>query len=878
MDLHGSKAYVHVDPGSTLETLRIGQLFESMAHFRTILRELQVRFQLNFLCQESDPHYMVIVCPVVYRPHSFIKRSSDILHVSSNYFQSTDVAGPPQYTNRPPTLPEAPLPVAHTADGSHSHSDLADQALAHEHDLQHHHDLHQSAHAMGFSASATTASADLDAAGASLVTMPFFHHPTLSLSILSSSGQPKSELEQPGSQGQPERCPFRICARTRKGGQVVITEAYVEHNEDCPARKFTHATVKGLHRVVKPYLQSLREPLTARQLINYIKLTYDLDVRYTAAVRVLNLEYSGAGLSHLKVARNSFQQLPSFLQLFENTNPGSVTDYELLQDGTFRRLFLCPRALQLAFPYCQPIIHLMKHPLSSSFGGFVFAAFSSDGQSNFLPLAISLVSSYQVDDWLYFLTLLRKSIVQLNEPDSCNILVMTSGETEVSTARQQILPGTIEIICVNEIIKHIIATFRPSASLLRACGAAAKAPSKAALDTALEVIKGMRPDVYGYLTSLDVAKWTCMCPRPKFGQLTLPFPADVLTPFLGKSPANRGAYLDLLLDWTQAVSSMYYPQMVKYDAMLKQGLVFPTEYRERLDSLMQEAKQFQVNQISPTEFYVVDSTNGMSRRLIDIQHMACSCGEFHRSLFPCVHTVAAVLYDVSRSLIPREVVDYLHVSFKVDSLFAIYSQRFVPIDPSMLEHTEGILAPKIFKPVPSRRKASTAEHASSELDDINVAGTTASSAPPGHPVMLDFGLLQPASQLSSLGSPSNSHLSQLYQPDKETLFGAPSDVSVPQTLLPPTPSSTPQLADGTPKTRKVVCPMCGWNHYKKTGCRGQSKDLRAQVLGQDLPASLAEDSMHHEELPSSLNASLPLDSDSHLALHHAHLLHPHGSS
>ncbi|KAK3225120.1 hypothetical protein Dsin_004982 [Dipteronia sinensis] len=107
----------------------------------------------------------------------------------------------------------------------------------------------------------------------------------------------------------------------------------------------------------------------------------------------------------------SFQRIPSNLYMLERTNPGSVTDFELDDDGRFKFCFFSYGACIHGFrSSIRPVIAIDGTHLKGRFHGILFVAACSDGNEQVYPLAFGIGHKENRESWTWFLRRFRKCI------------------------------------------------------------------------------------------------------------------------------------------------------------------------------------------------------------------------------------------------------------------------------------------------------------------------------------------------------------------------------------------------------------------------------------------------------------------------------------
>lgn len=154
--------------------------------------------------------------------------------------------------------------------------------------------------------------------------------------------------------------------------------------------------------------------------------------------------------------------------------------------------------------------------MRSVYGGIILSACTHDGIGKIIPLATSIVSIENEDNWSYFLRNLIKAIPGIN---SNQVILMHDREKGLSKAQSLIVPNSYELVCVFHLEKNVNFIFKSKFSGY--IWNAAKSFTITEFNKYIEKIGKDNIDAKTYLLSSEPKKWArSMSPIPHFGTVT----------------------------------------------------------------------------------------------------------------------------------------------------------------------------------------------------------------------------------------------------------------------------------------------------------------------------------------------------------------------
>ncbi|KAH6583813.1 hypothetical protein BASA60_001249 [Batrachochytrium salamandrivorans] len=152
-----------------------------------------------------------------------------------------------------------------------------------------------------------------------------------------------------------------------------------------------------LSEIASPLLRRYKS-FTPGDLRNETQAQHYQHPSYSMAWRAL----SKCKMDNMLENEQSFMLLNGLFTTFAMHNQESHCILEKNNDDTFARAFLSPRALQIAFRNCRPMVILDACHLRSKYGGVVMSAVSHDGEGSIVPLAVAIASIENKDNWVFF--------------------------------------------------------------------------------------------------------------------------------------------------------------------------------------------------------------------------------------------------------------------------------------------------------------------------------------------------------------------------------------------------------------------------------------------------------------------------------------------
>ncbi|KAK6152938.1 hypothetical protein DH2020_012577 [Rehmannia glutinosa] len=206
-----------------------------------------------------------------------------------------------------------------------------------------------------------------------------------------------------------ENCNWHLKASSTSGTTRFIVRKH-ETTHTCPLDKRMNDNMHAMTKIVgdlikSKYLNNIKTVYTSTYIIRDMKDEHGISLDYKKAWRS-----KGKSLEIIRGRPDeSYQKLPAYLYMLEETNPGSITEIVRKEDDTFLFLFMAINASIKGWRHYRPVIVVDGTFLKASYGGTLLSACTQDGNGSIFPLAFSVVDSENDGSWVWFFTKIRQT-------------------------------------------------------------------------------------------------------------------------------------------------------------------------------------------------------------------------------------------------------------------------------------------------------------------------------------------------------------------------------------------------------------------------------------------------------------------------------------
>ncbi|KAL6513482.1 hypothetical protein OROGR_020968 [Orobanche gracilis] len=300
-------------------------------------------------------------------------------------------------------------------------------------------------------------------------------------------------------------CPFIL--RAKSLGKAWVVDVWCTHT--CEKDLRYHADPIVLSKVLASYfvpnLMVEGVVLRPRDIQAQVQRLFGAKIKYSTALsarnQALTMTYGDSS--------ESFQKLPSYFYMLEQSNPGSVVDLQTDEAGDFEYCFMSLVASIRGFKACRPVIVVDGTHLKGKYNGIMFVAATKDANEHIFPLAFGFSAKEGDESWIWFLEQCRRTF---GSPE--NLLIVSDQHVSIKNALDVVYPGTPHGICTYHLQgkirwwgDHAIIMFQAAANAYRCRD----------FEDRMDNLKGFAPGTHDKLMAADPVRWArSKCPVRRY--------------------------------------------------------------------------------------------------------------------------------------------------------------------------------------------------------------------------------------------------------------------------------------------------------------------------------------------------------------------------
>ncbi|XP_010523364.1 PREDICTED: uncharacterized protein LOC104801724 [Tarenaya hassleriana] len=200
--------------------------------------------------------------------------------------------------------------------------------------------------------------------------------------------------------------------------------------------------------------------------------------------------------------KNSYKLLPSYLVLIKEANPGTVTEYLVDDDGSFKYAFLALGPCLTEFSVMRKVIVVDCTFLTGKFKGALLSAICQDGNEQIYPLPFGIANGENDRSWEWFFCQLGSFI-----PDTADTVFISDRHASISRAIRKVYPSAKHGVCTYHLSKNLMTKFKCK-RVTPLFKEAALAFTRSHFDRVFDHLRKIDEGVAKYLEEIDVRMWS----------------------------------------------------------------------------------------------------------------------------------------------------------------------------------------------------------------------------------------------------------------------------------------------------------------------------------------------------------------------------------
>ncbi|KAG2395306.1 hypothetical protein LR48_Vigan10g160000 [Vigna angularis] len=459
-----------------------------------------------------------------------------------------------------------------------------------------------------------------------------------------------------------EGCPWRVHV-AKCPGVPTFTVRTLQGEHTCEGVQNLHHQQASVGWVARSVEARIRDnpQYKPREILQDIRDQHGVAVSYMQAWR--GKERSMAALHG--TFEEGYRLLPAYCEQIRKTNPGSIASVVATgQENCFQRLFISYRASIYGFiNACRPLVELDRAHLKGKYLGTLLCAAAVDADDALFPLAIAVVDTEGDDNWMWFMSELRK-LLGVNTENMPRLTILSERQRGLVEAVETHFPTASHGFCLRFVSENFRDTFK-NTKLVNIFWNAVYALTAAEFESKITEMMEISQDVISWFQQFPPYLWAvAYFDGVRYGHFTL-------------------GVTELLYNWALECHELPIVQMMEHirqlmvswfsdrqDMGMRWTSILVPSAEKRILEAIADAHCYQVLRANEVEFEIVSTER---TNIVDIRSRECSCRRWQLYGLPCAHAAAALISCGHNAHM------FAEPCFTVQSYRMTYSQMINPI-------------------------------------------------------------------------------------------------------------------------------------------------------------------------------------------------------
>ncbi|WVY93851.1 hypothetical protein V8G54_032939 [Vigna mungo] len=459
-----------------------------------------------------------------------------------------------------------------------------------------------------------------------------------------------------------EGCPWRVHV-AKCPGVPTFTVRTLQGDHTCEGVQNLHHQQASVGWVARSVEARIRDnpQYKPREILQDIRDQHGVAVSYMQAWR--GKERSMAALHG--TFEEGYRLLPAYCEQIRKTNPGSIASVVATgQENCFQRLFISYRASIYGFiNACRPLVELDRAHLKGKYLGTLLCAAAVDADDALFPLAIAVVDTESDDNWMWFMSELRK-LLGVNTENMPRLTILSERQRGLVEAVETHFPSASHGFCLRFVSENFRDTFK-NTKLVNIFWNAVYALTAAEFESKITEMIEISQDVLPWFQQFPPYLWAvAYFDGVRYGHFTL-------------------GVTELLYNWALECHELPIVQMMEHirqqmiswfsdrqDMGMRWTSILVPSAEKRILEAIADAHCYQVLRANEVEFEIVSTER---TNIVDIRSRECSCRRWQLYGLPCAHAAAALISCGHNAHM------FAEPCFTVQSYRMTYSQMINPI-------------------------------------------------------------------------------------------------------------------------------------------------------------------------------------------------------
>ncbi|XP_010525087.1 PREDICTED: uncharacterized protein LOC104802950 [Tarenaya hassleriana] len=429
-----------------------------------------------------------------------------------------------------------------------------------------------------------------------------------------------------------EGCPWRIHVAKCPGVSTFsIRTLNGEHT--CEGVRDLHhqqASVGWVARSVEARIKD-NPQYKPKEILQDIRDQHGVAVSYMQAWR--GKERSMAALHG--TYEEGYRLLPTYCEQIKQVNPGSFASvFASGPENCFQRLFIAYRACISGFiSSCRPLLEIDKAHLKGKYLGTILCAASVDADDSLFPLAIAIVDIESDENWIWFISELRK-LLGMNTESMPRLTILSERARGMAEAVETHFPTAFHGFCLRYVSENFRDTFK-NTKLVNIFWNAVYALTAAEFESKISEMVDISQDVLQWFEHFPPELWAvAYFQGVRYGHFALGI-TEIL--YNWALECHELPVIQMMDHIQDQISSWFNNR--RHMSMRWSSILVPSAER-RIVEAISDARCYQVLRANEVEFEIVSTER---TNIVDIRTRVCSCRRWQLYGLPCAHAAAALI-------------------------------------------------------------------------------------------------------------------------------------------------------------------------------------------------------------------------------------------
>ncbi|TXG72867.1 hypothetical protein EZV62_001446 [Acer yangbiense] len=213
----------------------------------------------------------------------------------------------------------------------------------------------------------------------------------------------------------------------------------------------------------------------------------------------------------------SYQNLPSYLYMLEQTNPGTIIDLHTDSGNRFMYMFFCLKACIDGFlSSIRPVIAIDATFFKGPYPGVLFVAVCMDDNNQIFPLAFGVGDSETNEAWEWFLTRLHCAIGEVDD-----LVFISDKKNSIITGVEKVFLNSFHGACAIHLEQNMLGRYGKYKVLKDIFKKAVKVYRVNQFDRCMDQLTNINSRAAMYVTDVGFERWSrAYSPRKRYNLMS----------------------------------------------------------------------------------------------------------------------------------------------------------------------------------------------------------------------------------------------------------------------------------------------------------------------------------------------------------------------